>query len=376
MGVSFKKDSLFSKGIVHMEIFDPATDNLIGYSRYVSNFGVSGSMNNGEVAAGPGAQLVMMIPDTARLNITAQTADTDLNNLALPVGGTVSGNGVIETMMGFAANGTTLTVPNAVAPLGGQNGAVCYIITSSGTDKTLIEQNSGHAYSIANDGTVEDFEAQSGATYCVKYFVQNSSAEKLSIPALFAPKVVRVHFAVNLYAKKTGSNVLESSLVGIRHYYIPYYFFTATINETASQTETGTVDLSGTCLSYEDAVTTTNCANVGTQLYGYIVDEMLGENSSTAKVEGIYFIGMGAGVTIAKDATYTLPIKYSVNGVLTNISDMSQVTIESGNESIATVDGNVVTGVAAGTTTISAEVTNSATNITYSDSVSITVTAT
>ena len=375
MAVSFKKESLFSKGIVYAEFFDISTDNLIGYSPYVSNFGVAGSMNNGEVAAGPGAQLVMMIPDTARLNITAQTADTDINNLALPVGGIVSGNGVIETIGGFAASGTTLTVPNAIAPLGGQNGAVCYILTSSGTDKATVEQNSGIAYSVEADGTVTDFEAVPGSTYCVKYFITNSSAEMLTIPSLFAPKVVRAHFAVNLYAKKGGSNVLESSLVGVRHYYFPYYFFTATINETASQTETGTIDLSGTCLSYEEAINSTNCANIGNQLYGYIVDEILGENSSTSRIEGVYFIGMGAGISMVNGTTYELPIKYSVNGVLTNVSDMSQIDFESSVESVATVDGNVVTAVGTGTTVITATVENSTTGVEYTDTISVTVTA-
>ena len=375
MAVSFRKESLFSKGIVYGEFFNIEDDSLLGYSQYISNFGVAGSMNNGEVAAGPGAQLVMMIPDTARLNITAQTADTDINNLALPVGGTVSGNGVIETIGGFASSGTVLTVPNAVAPLGGQNGAICYILTSTGNDKALVEQNSGTAYPVAVDGTVTGFEAVANATYCVKYFVENSSAEMLTIPALFNPKVVRAHFAVNLYAKKGGSSVLESSLVGIRHYYFPYYSFTATINETASQTETGTIDLSGTCLSYEDAINSANCENIGSQLYGWIVDEMLGENSSTSRIEGIYFIGMGAGISVVRGTTYTLPIKYAVNGVLTNISDMSQIEFESSDTTKATVSGNVLTAVAAGTTTITASVTNSSTGVEYTDSIDVTVTA-
>ena len=218
MAVSFKKESLFSKGIIWAEFFDVSTDNLLGYSAYVSNFGVQGSMNNGEVAAGPGSMLVMCIPDTARLNVTAQTADTDLNSLALPIGGTVTGDGVIETVIGVTATGTSLTLTGAVAPLGGQNGAVCYILTSSGTDKANIEAVSGVAHAVdATTGVVQDFTAVSGNTYCVKYFITNSSAEMLTIPALFAPKVVRAHFAVNLYAKKTGSAVLESSLVGIRH---------------------------------------------------------------------------------------------------------------------------------------------------------------
>lgn len=377
MAVSFKKKSLFSKGIIHAEFFDPATDNLIGYSAYVSNFGLAGSMNNGEVAAGPGSMLVMCIPDTARLNVTAQTADTDLNSLALPVGGTVEGNGVIETVIGVAATGASLTVSNAVTPYGGKNGAVAYVLTSSGSDKATVEASSGIAHTVNLDGTIADFTAVSGNTYCVKYFVTNSSAEVLSIPALFAPKVVRAHFAVNLYAKEGGSDVMSSSIVGIRHYYFPYYFFTAAMSETASQTETGTVDLSGTCLTYEEAIEAGNCASIGNQLYGFIVDEMIGSNSSTSKVDGLYFIGLGAGATIVRTQTISLPIKYSVNGVLTNISDMSQVTFTSSDTTKATIPAhsNVATGVAAGNTTITASVTNSSTGATYTATCVLTVTA-
>ncbi len=377
MAVSFKKKSLFSKGIIHAEFFDPATDNLIGYSAYVSNFGLAGSMNNGEVAAGPGSMLVMCIPDTARLNVTAQTADTDLNSLALPVGGTVEGNGIIETVIGVAATGASLTVSNAVSPYGGKNGAVAYVLTSSGADKAAVEAASGTAHAVNLDGTIADFTAVSGNTYCVKYFVTNSSAEVLSIPALFAPKVVRAHFAVNLYAKEGGSDVMSSSIVGIRHYYFPYYFFTAAMSETASQTETGTVDLSGTCLTFEEAIEAGNCASIGNQLYGFIVDEMIGANSSTSKVDGIYFIGLGAGATVVRTQTISLPIKYSVNGVLTNISDMSQVTFTSSDTTKATIPAhsNVATGVAAGNTTITASVTNSPTGATYTATCVLTVTA-
>ena len=376
MAVSFKKKSLFSKGIIHAEFFDPATDDLIGYSAYVSNFGLAGSMNNGEVAAGPGSMLVMCIPDTARLNVTAQTADTDLNSLAMPIGGTVGGDGIIETVVGVAATGSTLTLSNAVAPYGGKNGAIAYVLTSSGSDKNAVEAQSGVAHPVGDGGAIGDFEATNGNTYCVKYFVTNSSAEVLSIPALFAPKVVRAHFAVNLYSKEGGSDVMSSSIVGIRHYYFPYYFFTASLNETASQTETGTVDLSGTCLTYEEAISSGNCASVGNQLYGFIVDEMIGSNSSTSKVDGLYFIGGGAGYSVAATQTIVLPIKYSVNGVLSNISDMNQVTFTSGTPGKVTIPehSNVATGVSAGSSVITATVTNSATGITYTATCTVTVT--
>lgn len=375
MAFTFKPEELFSKGIVYAEFFDPATDDLLGYSRYVADFSLAGAMNNGEVEAGPGNGLVMMIPDSARLNITATTADSSLNNMALPVGGVVSGNGVVETTTAITAIGDSLLLANAVAPLGGENGAVCYVLTSTGNDRADVEAQSGVAHPVV-DGAIQDFTAVSSNTYCVKYFYNNSSAQQLTVPAMYAAKVVRAHFAVNCYAKKTGGDVLSSSLFKIRHYVFPYYYFTNPMEDTLSQTATGTVNLSGTCLSYQEAASEGVC-NVDTAgVYGYVVDEYVGgENTSTAAVDGIYFIGLGAGASVAVGETLTLPIKYSVNGVLTTISDMSAVTFESSATGVATVDGNIVEGVSAGTAVISASVTNSRTQQTYTDTITVTVTA-
>lgn len=377
MAYTFSPEEVFSKGIVEAEFFDPATDNLLGYSRYVADFSLQGSMNNGEVAAGPGNGLVMMIPDSARLNVTATTADSALNNTALAVGGAISGNGVVETVIGVTAAGTTIQLNNATSPLGGQNGAVCYVLTSTGDDKAAVEAASGIAHAVDQSGNIDGFTAVSGNTYCVKYFTQNSSAQQLSVPALFSPKVVRAHFAVNCYAKKTGGDVMASSLYKIRHYVFPYYFFTNPMEDTLSQTATGTVNLSGTCLTYQEAISNGMCANTNTAgTYGYVVDEYVGQSTSTAAVDGIYFIGLGGGASVAASQTLTLPVQYSVNGVLTPISDMDQVTFASSATGKASIPAhsNVVTGVASGTANITATVTNSRTGVEYSDTVVITVT--
>lgn len=378
MAYTFYPEEVFSKGIVEAEFFDPATDNLVGYSRYVTGFNPSGSVNNGEVAAGPGNGLVMMIPDTARLNVTATTADSALNNMALAVGGTISANGVIETVVGITAASATLTLTGAVAPLGGQNGAVAYVLTSTGSDKAAVEAASGTAYPVSGNA-IQGFEAVPTNTYCVKYYVSNSSAVMLSIPALFAPKVVRAHFKVNCYAKKTGGDVMSSSLYKIRHYVFPYYFFTNPLEDTLSQTETGSVNLSGTCLTYQQAISNGTCVTTNTSgYYGYIVDELIGANTSTSLVDGIYFIGLGAGATVVKDESLTLPVQYSINGVLAQISDMSQVTFTSSDTGTAEFpdeNENVVNGVAAGSATLTCSVTNSKTNVTYTDTIPITVTA-
>lgn len=373
---SFNPQYEFSKGIAYFEAFDVATDNLVGFSKYVTDFSPSGSMNDGAVEGGPGNMLIINIPDTSRLSFTAKTADSALNNMALTIGQTLTGNGVVETSKPIVATGTTLKLTGAVAPLGGQNGPVAYVMGSTGNDKDSVAASSGTAYMVGEDGTIQGFTAVSGNTYCVKYFIQNSSALQLAVPALFQPKVCRVHFAVNIYAKNSGSgDALNSSLFKIRHYYIPYYFFTGALSDTINQTTPGSVDLSGNCLT-ADEVGTDVCASNAMPNYCYIVDEFV-SGTTTGAVEGIYFIGAGSGVSVANGETIDLTAKYDVAGALTNISDMSEVTFSTAAEATAKFNdphSPTLSGVAAGTTTATATVKNSVTNVTYTDTIQVTVT--
>lgn len=372
---TFKPQALFTKGIAYGEFFDVNTGNLLGYSPYVTDYGLNGTKNDGDVEGGIGNQLIISLPDTSRLEVTARSADSALNNMALTVGAQLAGNGIIETMTAIVANGAQLQLPNAVAPYGAEN-ALCYVLTSTGTDKAAVEAGSGQAYQVVN-GVIQGFAAIAGNTYCVKYFLRNSSADELTIPALFQPAVVRAHFAVNVYSQK-GGDAMTGSLVKIRHYYFPRYQFNAALQVTESQTTPGTTDLSGRCLTYQQALEAGVCANENNAAYGFIVDEIVGSDTSTAKVEGIYFIGVGGGISMTTGETLAVPVKYDVNGVLTDISDMSKVAFTSSTPATASFkedNSNVLTANAAGTTEITVSVTNSATNTTYTDKVTVTVTA-
>lgn len=373
---TFKPQALFTKGIAHAEFFEVNTSNLLGYSPYVTDFGLNGSMNDGDVEGGIGNQLIISLPDTARLAVTCKTADSALNNMALPIGQDLAGYGIVETMTAVVAASASLSLANAVAPYGAEN-AVCYVLTSDGSDKAAVEAGSGTAYTVST-GTIQGFTAVPGNTYCVKYFVNNSSADKLTIPALFQPKVVRAHFAVNVYAQNGSGDAMSGTLVKIRHYYFPRYQFNAPLQITESQTTPGTTDLSGRCLSFQQALEAGVCANENNAAYGFIVDEIVGTNTSTAKVEGIYWIGLGAEYEITNGDTVTIPVKYAVNGVLTDISDMTQVTFTSvttATGDFASSHSNVFTAAGVGTTVITCSVTNSATGVTYKDTANIKVVA-
>ena len=372
---TFKPQALFTKGIAYAEFFDVNNNNLLGYSPFVTDFGLNGSMNEGDVEGGIGNQLIISLPDTSRLEVTATTADSALNNMALTVGAQLGGNGIIETMIASVAVTETLGLgTNAVAPYGAEE-PICYILTSSGADKDTVEANSGQAYAV-DSGMVQGFTAVVGNTYCVKYFVRNSSAEELTIPALFQPAVVRAHFAVNVYSQKGSGDAMTGSLVKIRHYYFPRYQFNQALQVTESQTTPGTTNLGGRCLTYQQALEAGVCASENNNAYGFIVDEIVGSDTSTAKVEGIYFVGLGPSLQLRPNTTVEVPVKYAVNGVLTDISDMNKVSFTSSNTtagSFASLHSNTFTANATGTGYITATVANSVTGEEFSDSIPFTV---
>lgn len=368
---TFKPQALFTKGIVYAEFFDVNNGNLLGFSPFVTDFGLSGSMNEGDVEGGLGNQLILSLPDTSRLEVSATTADSALNNMALTIGAQLAGNGVIETMVSVTAAGTTLALDNAAAPYGAEN-ALCYVLTSSGSDKATVEANSGKAY-VVSGGTIQGFEAVNGNSYCVKYFIRNSSADELTIPALFQPAVVRAHFAVNVYAQ-SGGDAMGGSLVKIRHYYFPRYQFNQALQATESQTTPGTTNLGGRCLTYQQALDAGVVCTDNNFVYGWIVDEPVNDPSNTSKVRGIYIVGGFIGLQPTQSKT--IAIKYDVNGVLTDISDWQAVTLSSLNTSVASWANShspVLTGGGSGNTTVTASVTNSATGEVFTDTVPVSI---
>lgn len=373
---TFKPQALFTKGIVYAEFFDVNNGDLLGFSPFVTDFGLNGSMNEGDVEGGLGNQLIISLPDTSRLEVTATTADSALNNMALTVGAQLAGNGVIETMTAVTAAAGQLIVSGAVAPYGSDN-ALCYVLTSSGSDKAAVEAGSGQAYTVeASSGVIQGFTAVDGNTYCVKYFIRNSSADELTIPSLFQPAVVRAHFAVNVYAQ-SGGDAMTGSLVKIRHYYFPRYQFNQALQVTESQTTPGTTNLGGRCLTYQQALDAGVVCSDNNFVYGFIVDEIVGSDTSTAKVEGIYFIGGGTLVARA-NRSYEIAVKYAVNGVLTDISDMDAVTFSSSNTEAGVFHNEhnpTFSARAAGTGTMTVTVTNSVTGRIFTDTREFSVTA-
>ena len=372
---TFKPQALFTKGIAYAEFFDVNNNNLLGFSPFVTDFGLNGSMNDGDVEGGIGNQLIISLPDTSRLEVTATTADSALNNMALTIGAQLGGNGIIETMTAIVAGADgSLSIQNAVAPYGADK-TICYVLTSTGSDKAAVEAGSGRACEIDSSTGVIDFEGQADQTYCVKYFVRNSSADELTIPALFQPAVVRAHFAVNVYSQK-GGDAMTGSRVKIRHYYFPRYQFNQPLQVTESQTTPGTTNLSGRCLTYQQALESGVCSDANNAAYGFIVDEYVGSgDSSTSSVQGIYFIGGGV-LTIRTGESVTIPVKYDVNGVLTDISDMEQVnfTVTGNVGTFASEHSNVFTAAnSAGNGRVNVTVTNSLTGAVYDDSMPVTV---
>ena len=114
----------------------------------------------------------------------------------------------------------------------------------------------------------------------------------------------------------------------------------------ASQTAASTTDISGTALSYDEAVSTGACdAESQYGALAYMVYMPLA--GATSAVEGLAVVG--GGVTVAVGNTVQIPVKYVINGQLVqpNYADLTFASSSTGTASVGENTG-IVTGVQAG----------------------------
>lgn len=334
MKENFKPAYRFVKGTVEASFFDTATGDLVAFTNKLTEDNIETTVNLGEVAGGVGNSTLINIPDSAKLNLTLTAADFSLTARGLQVGSKVHYNGVHEVVEAVKAVGSELKLSNAVAPLGADK-AYCYILPE------------GTAYEVEN-GTVRGFTAEADKTYCVKYSIQNPSAEQLDIKSLFAPAVVRAVIKLPTYSAE-NADPMTGSLVGYHYVTIPRMQFSGNAGVNASQTQAATTAFTGSALAYDPAIDAGSCDQAGMSILGYMT--YVPNEGVEAAVKGLAVVG--GAVEVAVGATVQCPVKYVMADETLVQPAYSQLTYVVADAAKATVDDKgVITGVAAGETKI------------------------
>ena len=331
---------VYSKGTIDVWCHNPLTGDLDYYSNKVQQNQLQTSINNSPINAGIGNPIVIQIPDSAAINLTLTAADMSLEARALQVGGQISYNGIVPVMESIKANGTVLSVTKAPAVAYGFSAAYAFI------------DNSGTAYTVDTDTyQIQGFTAESGKSYCVRYFISAASAKQLRISSVFAPSVEVVMIRIPAYSAQ-GSTANAGSHVGDFFIWIPRMQFSGNAGLDASQTTASTTDVSGTALSYDDAAAQGLCS--AEEAYGslayYVYMPLAG---ATSAVEGLAIVG--GTISLRVGDTIQLPVKYVIDGQLVQ-PEFSDLSYESSAVGTATVVANsgAVTGVQAGSCEITA----------------------
>lgn len=338
---TFNGATIFNKGTLYVQMFNPSTNNLDYYSSVVSTDQLQTNINLGTINAGPGNAPQINIPDTPSLTLNLTTADFSLEGRALSVGGNVTYNGVVPVDEVAEATGATLTVSQTpVAPLGG-----CDIVGYVGND--------GTAYTIdPATREVQNFTATAGEKYCVHYYTVNPNAKQLNINTMFAPAVERAFITMPLYAtQQFAGSELKGSHIGNLYITVPRLQLNGDVSTDGSQTTPGTTVMNGTALSYDEACEAgIQCGSSASPKLAYMVMELFGSPDQFAT--GLAIVG-GDEIEVAVGATATIPVKYVMDDGSLGNPLMTDLTFVSGTPAVATVsDQGVVTGVAAGTSDV------------------------
>lgn len=327
-------DPIYAKGTMDVWCWNPVTGDLDYYSNKIQTNQFQTNVNLSPVNAGVGNPVVINLPDTSEATLTLTAADVSLAARKLSVGGTLSYNGIIPYCDSIKADGTSLQVSQPPVAAYGMSAAYAFI------------DDDGTAYEIGTDDyIVKNFVATADQTYRVRYFIRAASAQELRISSVFAPAVEVVMLRIPAYSAQ-GSAANQGSHVGDFYIWIPRMQFNGNAATDASQTAASTTDISGTALSFDEAVGASSCDE--SDRYGalaYMVYMPLA--GATSAVEGLAVVGGSVSVRVGN--TVQIPVKYAINGQLVqpNYADLTFVSSATGTASVGEHTG-IVTGVQAG----------------------------
>lgn len=114
--------NLFVKGVAEQIFMDPATGNIVGYDRTATNASVVTQINLQEIVGGMGNQLVGVLPDTARINGTYESAAFSMETREKIMGGQIAYDAVASVCERIVADAAAeLTVSRTPAPFYGES---------------------------------------------------------------------------------------------------------------------------------------------------------------------------------------------------------------------------------------------------------------
>ena len=335
---------LYVKGTCNVNVSDIATGDVVYQSSKVQTNNFTTDLDMGAIRAGLGNPIAIQLPSDAAVNLELSAADFSMQARAMQLGASLAYNAIRPVCTTVTAEANTIALPNGAQPVANYGYSTAYAyVNYTGA------QNVGTAYTIsAQDNSIEGFVAIPGTVYNVTYFERQANAQELGISGAFAPGIYHVSTQLAVYSTEGGNAGNRGTQVGWLYIYIPRMQFAGNGETSGSQTENASTMLSGTALSYEDATANGSCTDCTYPMLAYMV--YVPFSTSGNGLAGLAVIGGGVSVEVGKTAV--LPVKYIMDDDTIVQPNYARLNYEVAATATATVAGGIVTGVAAGTTTV------------------------
>lgn len=297
-----------------------------------------------ELRGGKGNQLLGKYFHDSTLSISLTDALFRLEYIAMQTGSTIKQGAdtyaTEQVTLGAAGAGVITGTPIDFNGFG-----VIGWVSKPGDDETETVTFTGKNFTYPG--------GEEGEIVCVRYYNTDSSSRQMSMSANFIPSTVRLVLEATLFAADSGSTAENATVAGKLTIEIPRFQLDGAQEISMSATGVANAPISGSALRVDGAGA--GCDSDG--VYGTFTETLFG----TKWYDNVYALAIAGGdIDVTVGATATLSVMAIPKNAAAFPAPLADLTFTAKDTAIATVGANtgVVSGVAAGTTSVSVVITN------------------
>lgn len=314
-----------------------SNDNLLFVGKTLLDSSIETTLSNTDVRAGKGNQLQYIYYHTAEMNITINEAQFSLEFLALNTGSSIETGANIWTE-------ESVTVSNGAG------------VVTKGTP-LAIQTQTIYGWVTKEDGTVERVaftganftlaDSSYNGTVCVRYYTNDAAARKVTVYADMLPSTIRLVMVGTLASSDSTTNQIGTVQIEVPRASMTGAFTLSMTPDAVAQTPLSVRALAST--------ETAGGCDGNRPIYATITEKI---NGAKWYDNVIALAIKGGDFDLESGDSKTLQV-YAIknDGSAAFLAPVGGLTFVSSETSKATVEGGIVAGVAAGSSTIKVTIT-------------------
>ena len=314
-----------------------SNDNLLFVGKTLLDSSIETTLSNTDVRAGKGNQLQYIYYHTAEMNITINEAQFSLEFLALNTGSSIETGANIWTE-------ESVTVSNGAG------------VVTKGTP-LAIQTQTIYGWVTKEDGAVERVaftganftlaDSSYNGTVCVRYYTNDAAARKVTVYADMLPSTIRLVMVGTLASSDSTTNQIGTVQIEVPRASMTGAFTLSMTPDAVAQTPLSVRALAST--------ETAGGCDGNRPIYATITEKI---NGAKWYDNVIALAIKGGDFDLKSGDSKTLQV-YAIknDGSAAFLAPVGGLTFASSETSKATVEGGIVAGVAAGSSTIKATIT-------------------